>query len=431
MSFSFTNRLVWGVCGQHRIFMSQKTRPLFLQTNLLSMLLVGIVSIVLFCIWSCGDNKIEIKCEQLKLNEVEKPLLRVYVENSGSMDGFMYDGSELKDAIYVYISRISSFYDSTELNYINSQIIPSKKELRNFIRDLTPISFHSVGGNTGSSDIADMFEKILSDTDDNIVSVFVSDCILDIPGGDASKFFINRQIDIQNAFIKQLNRCKDLSVEILRLESSFNGWYYYAHGKEFLKDARRPYYIWVIGNKNHLSRLNKNVPLSEIKHGVKNYFAYSTPSEIPFEIANKAGIKKGNTCICNLDSDGKYRFLIKANMSVTLQDEQTICNMGNYGKLNSFVNIERIDRISAKESFYTHLLTVAIDRESVNSVGEKLSLVSLEKPDWLENANDNLGREVIKNMDKTTGIKYIIQGVADAYKSNKELAEIKFVISKK
>ena len=263
------------------------------------------------------------------------------------------------------------------------------------------------------------------------MSVFVSDCILDIPGGDASNFFVNRQIDIQNAFIKQLNKCKDLSVEILRLESSFNGWYYYTHGKEFLKDARRPYYMWVIGNKNHLSRLNKNVPLSDMQHGVKNYFAYSTPSEIPFEITNKSGIKNGNTSICNLDSDGKYRFLIKTNMSVTLQDEQTICNVGNYGKLNSFVNIERIDRISAKESFYTHLLTVAIDRESVNSVGEKLSLVSFEKPDWLENANDDSGREVTMNMDKTTGIKYIVQGVADAYKSNKELAEIKFVISKK
>ena len=93
-------------------------------------------------------------------------------------------------------------------------------------------------------------------------------------------------------------------------------------------------------------------------------------------------------------------------MSVTLQDEQTICNVGNYGKLNSFVNIERIDRISAKESFYTHLLTVAIDQESVNSVGEKLSLVSFEKPDWLENANDDSGREVTMNMDKTTD-KYI------------------------
>ncbi len=425
------NRLVWGICWQYRLFMSQRTRLLFLQTNLLRMLLVGIVSVISFCILSCGDRKIEIKWKQIQSHEIEKPLLRVYIENSGSMDGFMCDGSELKDAIYGYISRLSSFSDSIELNYINSQIIPYKKELRTFIRNLTPISFHSAGGNTGSSDIADMFEKILSDTDDNIVSIFVSDCILDIPGGDASKFFVNRQIDIQNAFIKQLNKCKDLSVEILRLESSFNGWYYYTHGKEFLKDARRPYYMWVIGNKNHLSRLNKNVPLSDMQHGVKNYFAYSTPSEIPCEITNKSGIKKGNTSICNLDSDGKYRFLIKTNMSVTLQDEQTICNVGNYGKLNSFVNIERIDRISAKESFYTHLLTVAIDQESVNSVGEKLSLVSFEKPDWLENANDDSGREVTMNMDKTTGIKYIVQGVADAYKSNKELAEIKFVISKK
>ncbi len=34
-------------------------------------------------------------------------------------------------------------------------------------------------------------------------------------------------------------------------------------------------------------------------------------------------------------------------------------------------------------------------------------------------------------MDKTTGIKYIVQGVADAYKTNSELAEMRFVISKK
>ena len=431
MCFSYTNRLVWGVCRQHRIFMSQRTRLLFLQTNLLRLLLVGIVSVVLFCILSCGDRKIEIKWQQIKLNEIEKPLLRVYIENSGSMDGFMCDGSELKDAIYGYVSRLSSFSDSTELNYINSQIIPYKRELRTFVRDLTPISFHNAGGNTGSSDIADMFEKILSETDDNIVSIFVSDCILDIPGGDASKFFVNRQIDIQNAFIKQLNKCKDLSVEILRLESSFNGWYYYTHGREFLQDVRRPYYMWVIGNKKHLSLLNKNVPLSDIQHGVKNYFAYSTSREIPFEITNKSGIKNDYASICNLDSDGKYRFLLKTNMSVTLQDERTICSVENYGKQNSFVNIERIDRISAKGSFYTHLLTIAIDRESVKSVGEKLSLVSLEKPDWLEDANDDSGREVTKNMDKTTGIKYIIQGVADAYKSYEELAEIKFVISKK
>ena len=79
------NRLVWGICWQYRLFMSQRTRLLFLQTNLLRMLLVGIVSVISFCILSCGDRKIEIKWKQIQSHEIEKPLLRVYIENSGKI----------------------------------------------------------------------------------------------------------------------------------------------------------------------------------------------------------------------------------------------------------------------------------------------------------------------------------------------------------
>ena len=50
------------------------------------------------------------------------------------MDGYMCDGAELKDAIYGYVSKLNSFSDTTELNYINSQIIPYKKGLKSFIR---------------------------------------------------------------------------------------------------------------------------------------------------------------------------------------------------------------------------------------------------------------------------------------------------------
>lgn len=410
--------------------MSERSRLLIMQANLFRILSVVLLFVVLLCVPSC--SKIEIKWQTVKSpDEINKTLLKVYIENSGSMDGYMCDGAELKDAIYGYVSKLNSFSDTTELNYINSQIIPYKKGLKSFIRDLNPLSFHHAGGNTGNSDIADMFEKILANTGDNVVSIFVSDCILDVPGGSASSFFVNRQIDIQNAFIKQLNRYENLGVEIFQLESTFNGWYYYNQGREYLKDAKRPYYMWVIGNKHNLVQLNKNVPFSEIQHGIKNYFAYSTTSKVPFEITNKAGISSENLCICNPESDGKYRILLKANMGSTLQDDQILCDIENYEKLNSFVNVEKIDRILAKRSLYTHLLTLVVDKRELKSAGEKLSLNSLKHPDWLESVNDDSGKDVTKNMDKTTGIKYIVQGVADAYKTNSELAEMRFVISKK
>lgn len=401
-----------------------------MQTVFFRTLSAGLLSVVLLCVLSC--SKVEIKWQSIKLpDKIDKPLLKVYIENSGSMDGYMCDGAELKDAIYGYISKLKSFSDSTELNYINSQIIPYKKELKSFVKDLNPSSFHRAGGNTGSSDIADMLEKILANTGDNVVSIFVSDCILDIPDGNAYNFFVNRQIDIQNAFVKQLNKCNDLGIEILRLESTFNGWYYYNQGKEYLKDAKRPYYMWVIGNKYNLAQLNKSVPFSEIQHGVKDYFAFSTLGEIPFEITNKTGISGGNICICNPESDGKYRILLKANMCSTLQDDHMLCDIENYNKLNSFIHVERIDRILSKQSLYTHLLTLAVDKRELKSAGEKLSLIPLKHPDWLESANDDSGKDVTKNMDKTTGIRYIVQGVTDAYKINSELAEMKFIISKK
>ena len=66
----------------------------------------------------------------------------------------------------------------------------------------------------------------------------------------------------------------------------------------------------------------------------------------------------------------------------------------------------------------------------MNPAGEQLRLIKQEVPSWLEAVNDDTGKEVRKNLEKTTGIKYIIGGIADAYKDDKVLADIKFNIVK-
>jgi hypothetical protein len=47
------------------------------------------------------------------------PTLKVYIENSGSMDGYMCNGSELKDAVYDYVSSLKSYSKQTLLYYMS------------------------------------------------------------------------------------------------------------------------------------------------------------------------------------------------------------------------------------------------------------------------------------------------------------------------
>lgn len=67
-----------------------------------------------------------------------RPVVKVYLENSGSMDGYMCNGSQLKDAIYDYISDVKRESDTVELNYINNQIIPFTGSLNSYIKALAP-----------------------------------------------------------------------------------------------------------------------------------------------------------------------------------------------------------------------------------------------------------------------------------------------------
>lgn len=390
-----------------------------------TIILVAIVSLNI----SCGSRNVTVTWDSVQQPTTSSNFkLKVFVENSGSMDGYMCNGSELKDAVYGYASTLSSYADTTELNYINSKIIPYRNEIKSFIRDLTPQKFRTAGGDRSNSDIAAMFEDILNQTDDNTISIFVSDCILDVPNGDATDFFENRSIGIRNAFTKYLNKSNDLGVEIFRLESTFEGRYYYSSGSEPLKDVKRPYYMWVIGNKNILAYVNKQVPFSEIKHGVKNYFAFSTNSVVPFEITNIWGIAKGNQCIPT-KNNGNYEFLIKTNLQSTLQGNDVLTNSSNYNTITSGIIVNGITKLTgSSSSLYSHIISVIITNIN-KSYAEKISLKPLSVPVWLEEANDDSGKDIKRNIDKTTGVKYLIQGVADAYKKQEQLMEIKFVVS--
>ena len=357
----------------------------------------------------------------------ERPIVKVYIENSGSMDGYMCDGSELKDAVYGYVSTLGSYSDTVELNYINSQIVQYSGNLKSFIRDLTPPKFKTVGGNHANSEIGEMLTQILDAHESHTVSIFISDCILDVPQGDAKDFFVNNQIEIKTAILAKLRRDPNIGIEIFRMESKFSGLYFYTKGSERLVDEQRPYYMWVIGNKHILAYLNNKVPFSEIPHGYKNYLAFSTNQKVPFEITNQFGMVH-NPCICKTSIDGKYIVKIKTDLSSTLQEAPAIRDVNRFQTHNSHIRVATVEKIINTQDKNTHVLTLYINKR-ISSSGIKLSYVLPEMPNWVESFNDETGQNIKENLSKTTGIKNIIMGISEAYRNQREVAEIRFVIN--
>lgn len=393
-------------------------RKIIIPLVLFFLLLIFFVSI-----FGGGSRKVifEWNSPSIYQEECDSIVLKVYVENSGSMDAYMCPGSDLKDAVFDYVSDLKKYAKSCGLYYINSKIIPFNGNLDLFIKNLTPSSFALYGGNRKSTDLRIIIDSILKNHDSKTVSILVSDCILDV-SGNAKDYFGNCQVSIKNSFNNALTRLPALGVEILQLESKFDGFWYCGQNSKKLSDVKRPYYIWIIGNQNHLAYLNSKVKVEEIIGGIKNYCAYAPAQSIPFNIDRTTYV---------VNHTGKIYPQISLNLNGSLQDEKVIENVNNYKESNPLqMHIVSVQKIMATDDAYSHVVKLEIDDPGTLKSG----VVSFSYPylqNWIIEINDSTGDIIHDNIKKTTGILYLIKGVAEAYKNNLNYGEVSFNIKNK
>ena len=380
-----------------------------------------VIAVISTCVG--GGSKIKLQWNAvLPPEEINDSIeLKVYVENSGSMDAYMCAGSNLKDAVFDYVSDLKRLTTSCSLYYINSKVIPYNGELKSYIKDLTPQSFARAGGNRGNTDLRDIIEKIIRANGKQTVSVFVSDCILDIPE-NAIDFFGNCQVSIKNTFNEALSANPDLGVEIIKLDSKFDGYWYCGHNRELLRDAKRPYYIWIIGSQKYLAEFNKKVPVENIIGGIKEYSAYAAPQKIPFDMNR-------STYVTN--HSGKINVEILVNLRGSLQSSDLYKNTAQYKSANpSQVAVISACEITDASSPYSHVITLEID----NPETLKLETLTFSYPylaTWVSNSDDTTGTNVKENLDRTTGLMALIKGVAEAYKNSTTYGSVSFELKNK
>lgn len=388
---------------------------------------VFVLSIFLSLI-SCRNDKIEVSSKHINstINNTS-PTIKVFLENSGSMDGYMCDGSDLKDAMYAYLSDLKLCSKSLELNYINSKIIPFNGELDTYIKELNPSSFRNAGGNRSNTDLRQMIKNVISNTNDTSISIFISDCILDLPAKNAQDFLTNCQISIKNSVISGRDSVPNFGVVVAKLTSEFNGKYFYPNNTvENLNEVSRPYYMWIFGNGNIIANILDNAPLDDLrKYGFEDMISFVSQNNIPFDINNKTTTSK----IIN-PTNGYYLATIRADFRTTLQPNSIIVAPSNYTFFDSSISIETIQPITANNSEYTHFITIKIPKES-KTIEEVLTFNAPGISNWVYNSNDESGTNIKDNLSKTIGIKYLIEGIADAYKKDKILTSCKFNIKHK
>lgn len=350
-----------------------------------------------------------------------KPVVNVYIENSGSMDGYVKGVTDFESAVYNYLSdiKISDITDTLNLYYINSDIISYAQSadadvIEDFINKLEPNEFKKRGGNRKTSDIADVMKSILRETDERTISILVTDGIFSPgKGRNAEEYLVNQQIGIKNYMAEHLKHQPNSGAIVYQLLSKFDGIYYNKVDDKIVFNGQRPYYIWVFGQSNDLVKLREVVPETKFYgEGVQRMLTFvSGDQTINYSVVKSGRMSKKSTrtSIVGLEVDrkGGVAFSVNADFKSLLLDDNYIMDNCNYEVSNYDLYIKKND----KNEKYTHTLTFKTDKKNRKN-GELLVRLKMMKPDW-NAANDDDGSKCVDG--KTYGIKYQIEGIYQAF----------------
>lgn len=223
--------------------------------------------VLIMLLLACNNPEVK-DVTSAKEKKIEK--INFFMETSGSMAGYLNGSTEFRKKIPNLLVNIEGKIDSGKLKlhnyYINDSIVPYQGSTRDFINAIST----KQPAKGKSSEMHKIFSMVAAHTDSNDISIFVSDCILSY-SDDVLRQKDNRNINRDNAegelkatmtaaFI-DLQKKNDICASVFGFNSGFVGTYYtFQNDKIQLKgDVQRPYYIWVIGNKELLVRFNRQL----------------------------------------------------------------------------------------------------------------------------------------------------------------------------
>lgn len=411
-------------------------------------LLFSLIAVFLFS--SCrhpGGEKVQSEIVPATIKKVKAQTINVYIENSGSMDGYVNGNSEFKGAIRDLLVMLKYHYDekNTNIYFINSDVhaTATSADLATFAQNINTLWYV---GDRKHSKLNCIFKQVLERTNNQSISILFSDYIYSVDGRNTVGLLNDEKSLTKDAFLSKWKNGKvKLATTIVKMKSKFNGMYFPYTGGKFHIEMERPYYICVIGNQEILNDFNRKIELKAGKiEGFENKYVLSSedPKELYFSVLNSS-FNKGRFKIDRDNSARDYihgikdaqpirgsdylTFAIAVDFSKVQAENDYICNPTNYEVTTDNFNVLKVfnlnerdinksDWNTIKDHKPTHIILVQSTERKLHD-SEVHFVLKKQMPQWVNNSNTEEDINKDKLAGKTFGLKYWVEGITEAYET--------------
>ncbi|MCM1034879.1 MAG: hypothetical protein NC038_00010 [Paludibacter sp.] len=385
--------------------------------------------------------------------------LHVFIENSGSMNGYINSASDFQMSIGKAIQLMKYKYGEENIKtyYINQSVHetqrPEGTDVYSFVqkmltrKDFTTSGTGKVDKGTASTDLNDIITMVLGYVDENNTAVLISDFIYSLSSttGVTTSLLYGCQNLTMSAFLqktKTLPQNTSLATNLIQLYSNFSGKYWHWEkptGNGYVTlNCSRPYYMCVLGTDDNVRDFNKDVNITELK-GYKNQFTISNKDVSKtkytvFDTKYKRGVYRHGkeNAIHSIDKArknniGEFAFGIGIDLSDFSMSETDKTDVANYIVKRGNYEIDHIEIIDTlklptpidkklvRENHCTHAIIV-----KATGFPNDLSIcIRRELPNWIRRTSSIDDRIIVNDTEeqlKTFGIAYFVEGISDAYK---------------
>lgn len=366
-------------------------------------------------------------------NEINSFITNVFIENSLSMNGYVQGNTQFKQDIYTFLSdiKVERISKTLNLNFINNKIPFSQEDandeqIKRYIKNLNPVTFKQKGGDLKSTQLSSIFQKTLEFVNDENIAILISDCVFSINKLDAKNYLRNEQSSFKLSVSSKLDSMPNLSILGIRMNSDFNGIYYNSKDQPIpLVNQQRPYYIWIFGSilaiKKIINSLSfDRIPMSNFnvyasQNSAINYHINKFPRIGSYKVEDKTTLFDINVEEKGINK-GLFGFTLESNLEDLLISESLLKDSTLYRITEGFTlsNIQYQKRINQVSYF--------VKSENPSIYKELIFELPFINPKWTYKYNidddSNFNAENQDLMEKTFGIKYMFDGVLDAYRFN-------------
>jgi hypothetical protein len=356
-----------------------------------------------------------------------------FIENSESTFGYVSSNTE-------YVAVITELAQKTDLvkaqsvfdfNFINGrelQISSIGNDPSRLAGKLNPAGFRT--GDITRSNLNAMFEKALASAGGDSISILVSDGIYDVGNqNDPLNALINEGKGLRTKFIQRLMN-ENLQTLLVKFTSQFRGDYFPGMGGVVRNiDQQRPYYIWIFGTSELLTRHFSEQYLQGLE-GYENMarFFVAGEFEIPYEVVAHNALgnyrfdRRNKLTLTNIERDRntkEFQFSIAADFDEIPYPDSYFSNTGNYTSSPNYQVTEVTPGSQLSNLLFdalpfepSHLITL---KATGNPAGKLEVHLNYAFPRWIEESTTEDDRKSPVAEDTTFGLLHLTQAIKEAY----------------